>query len=170
MNLRRIETMWRMGLYTGEDDIDVLEDDSTWTQRGSTRRHIHLIRRALSLPLMKEPLPPLKSIKPPISPLISHFPSLLTQTISLQPHTSHKNQTKNQSTCLQTPSKPLPSVTSMEGVMAAGVLFSVISTEGVMVGGALFRETHRSHTSMKARGRGCPGVVFGPKVPDEVFR
>jgi hypothetical protein len=72
----------------------------------------------------------------------------------------------------------------MEGVTAAGVLFSVISTEGVMVGGvlssvilmggvmvggALFRETHRSHTTMKARGKGCPGVVFGPKVPDEVF-
>ena len=38
-----------------------------------------------------------------------------------------------------------------------------------MVGGALFNEMLRSHTRVR-RGRGCPGVVFGPKVPDEVFR
>jgi hypothetical protein len=38
-----------------------------------------------------------------------------------------------------------------------------------MVGGALFNVMLRSY-SINRGGRGCPGVVFGPKVPDEVFR
>jgi hypothetical protein len=54
--------------------------------------------------------------------------------------------------------------------VADGVLSSGMSLGGVMVGGALFNVMLRSHTTMKARDRGCPGVVFGPKVPDEVFR
>jgi hypothetical protein len=57
--------------------------------------------------------------------------------------------------------------------VADGVLSSGISVGGAMVGGVLFNEMHRFwHDKMMRgeRGRGCPGVVFGPKVPDEVFR
>ena len=53
--------------------------------------------------------------------------------------------------------------------MADGVLSSVISSEGVVADGVLFNVMLRSY-SINRGGRGCPGVVFGPKVPDEVFR
>jgi len=57
--------------------------------------------------------------------------------------------------------------------VADGVLSSGISVGGVMVGGVLFNVMLRFRHDKIMRGeweRGCPGVVFGPKVPDEVFR
>jgi hypothetical protein len=52
----------------------------------------------------------------------------------------------------------------MEDLMEDGVLSSVISMEDLMEDGVLFNETHRVfYTTLNTRG--CPGVVFGPKIP-----
>ena len=169
--------------------IGVLEDDSTLSQRDPTRRPIYLLRRALSLSRQRTHLSsslllhPGKSIKPP-SLLLPIPSSLLTQTISTHPTSHYLTQTNNpkqKSTCLQTPRPKPPSATSSaapaadgascsaissEGVVADGVLSSGISVGGVMVGGVLFSEMLKCDSM---RGRGCPGVVFGPKIPGEMI-
>jgi hypothetical protein len=65
MSLRRIETMWRMGLYTGGDDVGVLEDNSNdsrvSTKNGGRLRQETTWRSRISSPLFlssKNPPPP----------------------------------------------------------------------------------------------------------------